>query len=253
VNDRRGVQERPVGVEFVEREDPRDCRELLGARLALQAHEARARLRQGAQLERRAAPNETIFLPRIAPPADPDTGSGSKVEPPAPAPRAPRPPSPRAPAPRPTATLPEKSQPALPTPVAGDASKEGEARIAEPGASAAPIRASERTERGDTAGAASARLYGEHDVDRAAGPLGGIRRPAYPPREQMLGREGRVSLLVTVDPSGAVRDVEVTRSAGEAFDSAARRAVEATPFRPAERSGLAVASTVTVNVSFELD
>jgi protein TonB len=147
------------------------------------------------------------------------------------------------------------SPPATPRPVpdTGDASSENDARIAELGASEAPRGASGRAQRGDTAGAASARLYGERDVDRAAGPLGGIRRPSYPPRERMLGREGRVSLLVTVDPSGAVRDVEVTRSAGEAFDSAARRAVEATPFRPAERSGLAVASTVTVNVSFELD
>jgi TonB family protein len=69
----------------------------------------------------------------------------------------------------------------------------------------------------------------------------------------MMGREGRVSLVVEVDAAGAVRAVRVARSAGAAFDGAARRAVEATPFRPARVADRAVASTVTVNVAFELE
>lgn len=97
------------------------------------------------------------------------------------------------------------------------------------------------------------RVYDEGEVDRAAAPIGGIRRPEYPARERLLGREGRVSLLVEVDAAGAVRDVRVARSAGEAFDASARRAVERTPFRPARLGDRAVASTVTVNVTFELD
>ncbi|HEY8493413.1 MAG TPA: energy transducer TonB [Myxococcota bacterium] len=96
-------------------------------------------------------------------------------------------------------------------------------------------------------------MYDEGEVDRAAAPIGGIRRPEYPARERLLGRAGRVSLLVEVDAAGAVRDVRVARSAGEAFDASARRAVERTPFRPARLGDRAVASTVTVNVTFELD
>ena len=170
-----------------------------------------------------------------------------------------------APSARPVAKSPAPARAASPSPESpvataetgsevGAPSDDGPASAAEPGAAAAP--AGEPVAGAfprPAPGSGAARPYGEHDVDRVAGPIAGIRRPSYPARERMLGREGRVSLLVTVDPDGVVRGVQVTRSAGEAFDAAARRAVEATPFRPAERRGLPVASTVTVNVSFELD
>ena len=97
------------------------------------------------------------------------------------------------------------------------------------------------------------RIGGEGEVDRVAAPVGGIRPPEYPARERMLGREGRVSLTVTVDAAGAVREVAVARSGGDAFDRSARRAVEATPFRAARLADQPVVSTVTVDVSFELD
>lgn len=97
------------------------------------------------------------------------------------------------------------------------------------------------------------RVYGEGEVDQVAAPIGGIRRPEYPARERLLGREGRVSLVVEVDATGAVRNVRVARSAGEAFDASAQRAVERTRFRAARLGDRPVASTVTVNVTFELD
>lgn len=97
------------------------------------------------------------------------------------------------------------------------------------------------------------RVYGEGEVDRAAAPVGGLRRPEYPARERMLGRESRVALLVTIDAAGEVREVAVTRSGGEAFDRAARRAIEATPFRAARVADRPVPSKVTVEVRFELD
>jgi protein TonB len=106
---------------------------------------------------------------------------------------------------------------------------------------------------GSGAGIDAARVYGEGEVDRVAAPVGGIRRPEYPARERMMGREGRVSLVVTVDADGAVRDVAVARSGGDAFDGSARRAVQRTPFRAARLADQPVSSTVTVDVSFELD
>lgn len=156
--------------------------------------------------------------------------------------RAPRPPAGAAPTPAGAAPTPASPEPpAVPGPSSGTPS----------------VPAPEATAAG-TAGAlaastAATRVYGEGEVDRAAVALGGIRRPEYPARERMLGREGRVTLLVEVDASGRVGAVTVARSGGEAFDASARRAVARTPFRAARLADRAVASTVTVEVSFELE
>jgi TonB family protein len=69
----------------------------------------------------------------------------------------------------------------------------------------------------------------------------------------MLGREGVVVLLVTVDDRGGVRDVEVRESSGGGFEGAAREAARGARFRPAERGGQHVASTVTLRVRFRLE
>jgi TonB family protein len=176
-----------------------------------------------------------------APPAAP-----AAAPPPRPTPVARRPAAPVA---RPTQPAPRRASAA---PVAPAAPSPGEPEAAEasgPGAATASVRDGA----GSPPGADASRVYGEGEVDRVAAPLGGIRRPEYPPRERTMGREGRVSLVVTVDDAGVVRKVSVTRSAGAAFDASARRAVEGTPFRAARKADRAVASTVTVNVSFELD
>jgi protein TonB len=103
-----------------------------------------------------------------------------------------------------------------------------------------------------SAGPAADRIFGEGEVDSVAAPLGAIA-PRYPSRERMLGKQGTVVLDVTVDAGGRVRALAVAKSAGEGFDAAARSAVEATPFRAAQREGRAVASRVTVRVKFQLD
>lgn len=124
------------------------------------------------------------------------------------------------------------------------------------GPSSTPAPSPEGTAAGAAAAPAAAsagRVYGESEVDRAAVALGGIRRPEYPARERMLGREGRVTLRVQVDATGKVDEVTVARSAGEAFDASARRAVERTPFRAARLADRDVPSIVTVDVSFELE
>lgn len=103
-----------------------------------------------------------------------------------------------------------------------------------------------------SAAPAADRIFGEGEVDSVAAPLGAIA-PRYPGREKMLGKQGTVVLDVTVDAGGRVRNLTVTKSAGAGFDAAARTAVEATPFRAAQREGRAVASRVTVRVKFQLD
>lgn len=96
------------------------------------------------------------------------------------------------------------------------------------------------------------RVFGEGEVDRVAAPLGAFK-PRYPSHELQTGRQGTVVISATIDAAGRVCEVAVVKSAGGAFDAAARAAVEATPFRAAQREGRAVASSVTVRVKFELD
>ena len=89
-------------------------------------------------------------------------------------------------------------------------------------------------------------------MDAVAAPNGRIV-PRYPPREQMLGREGTVVLAVTVEATGRVRETRVVESGGGGFDAAAREAVVKAPFHAARRAGQAVASRVNVRVRFQLD
>lgn len=47
-------------------------------------------------------------------------------------------------------------------------------------------------------------------------------RRAYPETERSAGREGQVTVGITIGEDGQVRDVEILQSAGRAFDEAAR-------------------------------
>lgn len=105
---------------------------------------------------------------------------------------------------------------------------------------------------GSRSGAEPGRVFGEGEVDAVAAPLGAIA-PSYPPREQMLGREGIVVLDVLVESDGRVREARIVKSGGAAFDAAAREAVAASPFRAARRAGEDVSSRVKVRVHFALD
>jgi protein TonB len=129
------------------------------------------------------------------------------------------------------------------------------AQTAAPAATLAPALtapASSEPAPSQIAAASPARVFHEHEVDRVAAPIGGIR-PVYPPRARQLGREGVVVLLLTVDAGGRATEAEVTASAGADFDEAARAAALAARFRPASSGGREVASRVTLRVRFRLE
>lgn len=182
--------------------------------------------------------------PAVAPPPAPARPARSTASPPRPRAREER----RAPSP-PVARAPAAGSP----PAAGPGSAPPDGAGGQPSAAAGTPLAAVAPGAGGAGAGDNSRVYGEGEVDRVAAPVGGIRRPEYPARERMMGREGRVSLRVTVDAAGAVREVSVARSGGAAFDASARRAVERTPFRAARLAERPVPSTVTVEVSFELD
>ncbi len=76
--------------------------------------------------------------------------------------------------------------------------------------------------------------------------------PEYPPDELPSGRTPTVTLHVTVDAEGRVREAHVDDTAGEQFDAAALAAVRQWRFEPARRAGRAIASRIRVEVRFSL-
>ena len=77
--------------------------------------------------------------------------------------------------------------------------------------------------------------------------------PDYPPDSRRRGEQGRVILLVQVEPSGLVRDLAVVGSSGyPALDAEAERTVRRWQFEPGTQDGTPVFSTVTVGITFRL-
>lgn len=74
----------------------------------------------------------------------------------------------------------------------------------------------------------------------------------YPPEALAARREAQVELLVTVLADGTVGEVEVTRSAGQAFDDAAVAAMRRWRFEPARRGEQAISSRIRVPFRFDL-
>jgi iron complex outermembrane recepter protein len=97
-------------------------------------------------------------------------------------------------------------------------------------------------------------------IARAQAPSGPVEPPRvlaetpaeYPPSELAAKHEATVILLVTLGRDGAVTDVEIAESAGQAFDDAAVFAVKRWRFSPAVRAGEPVASRIRVPVRFDL-
>ena len=82
-----------------------------------------------------------------------------------------------------------------------------------------------------------------------------IRRiqPDYPIEALRAHDEGEVQLKITIDGSGHVSDVHVSRSSrSRALDRAAMDAARNWQFRPAVHDGQRVSSTVTESVEFHL-
>lgn len=90
-------------------------------------------------------------------------------------------------------------------------------------------------------------------ADRAATPIARLQ-PEYPREAFQAREEGMVLLRAQVDSSGMTTDVDVIDSShSRDLDRAATEAVREWRFEPALEDGQAVASTVEVPVTFDLD
>jgi len=77
--------------------------------------------------------------------------------------------------------------------------------------------------------------------------------PRYPREAQRRGESGTVLLRVHVGPDGRPYSVDLVQGSGSrALDRAASDAVRRWRFRPAVRNGQAVAGTVQVPITFNL-
>ncbi len=79
-------------------------------------------------------------------------------------------------------------------------------------------------------------------------------RAEYPPLSKRLGEQGKVILRVLVNDKGRPEQIEIQKSSGSArLDEAARQAVSRALFKPFIDNGRAVAGSVSVPISFQLD
>lgn len=76
--------------------------------------------------------------------------------------------------------------------------------------------------------------------------------PVYPEVMRAQGVTGVVKLEVLIDKEGRVRTIRILKSAGENFDEAAKRAILASNFYPAEINNEAVAVLLRLPVKFNL-
>jgi protein TonB len=79
-----------------------------------------------------------------------------------------------------------------------------------------------------------------------------MARPEYTEEARAAAIEGKVRVELTVDATGAVRNVRVLESLGHGLDEAAVRAVEGATFEPALQCGKAVEATFVVSIRFTL-
>jgi periplasmic protein TonB len=85
-------------------------------------------------------------------------------------------------------------------------------------------------------------------------PIPGQAPPRYPATAMRRGVTGTVLLRVEVGPDGVPMDVQVAqRSGSRDLDRAAIDAVRDWRFRPGQRDGQPVASTVTIPIDFSLE
>jgi len=81
----------------------------------------------------------------------------------------------------------------------------------------------------------------------------GMNPPKYPPEEMRRQVTGTTVLIVSIDASGGVLDVEVEKSSGNRnLDRAAQTAARKWRFNPEIKNGQKVASRVRVPVEFKL-
>jgi TonB family protein len=76
--------------------------------------------------------------------------------------------------------------------------------------------------------------------------------PAYTKEAKAAKLEGTDVLLIVVDASGSVADVELLRSVGKGLDESAMQTVRTWKFKPAMKKGKPVPVKVIVEMSFRL-
>jgi periplasmic protein TonB len=79
-----------------------------------------------------------------------------------------------------------------------------------------------------------------------------MNRPEYTEEARAAAIEGKVRVELTVDATGAVKNVKVLESLGHGLDEAALRAVQAASFEPAQQCGKPVSATFVVSIRFSL-
>ncbi len=78
-------------------------------------------------------------------------------------------------------------------------------------------------------------------------------QPAYPSARERDEIEGRCPVTVTIAPSGRVSSIVSNGCTDSAFFAATERQSRQWRFRPATRDGVAVESTQTLTVTFQID
>lgn len=78
-------------------------------------------------------------------------------------------------------------------------------------------------------------------------------QPAYPAARERDEIEGRCPVTVTIAPSGRVSSIVSNGCTDSAFFAATERQSRQWRFRPATRDGVAVESTQTLTVTFQID
>jgi protein TonB len=79
-----------------------------------------------------------------------------------------------------------------------------------------------------------------------------MSRPEYTEEARTAAIEGKVRVELTVDATGAVKNVRVLESLGHGLDQAALRSVQAATFEPAQQCGKPVSATFVVSIRFSL-
>ena len=77
--------------------------------------------------------------------------------------------------------------------------------------------------------------------------------PDYPAAKRGTGERASVQLVLTLDAEGAVTDVLVQTSAGEAFDASAVAAARKLGFKPARRDGKPIAARIPFRFDFAVE
>lgn len=90
-------------------------------------------------------------------------------------------------------------------------------------------------------------VFDEAPVIRSQAPI------VYPPAAKKEGVEGKVLLMLTIDPAGKVKAVEVTKGVRADLDEAAVASARMWVFTPAKRKGVPVEAMVALPVTFRLD